>query len=122
LISQVFPVVQAVLSQNAFDHDHNLGQENRPAFNEAGYHPQMNNQGLIRPGCRHASAVTAGIELLFLEFALGGLVIGGAPLRGALFAVGVAASKGTIDIASSSIAKIGQEHNAAVPASLQAWL
>ena len=122
MIYEVFPVVQAVLSQNAFDHSHNLGQENRPAFNEAGYHPQMDNQGLVGPGCRHATAVAAGIELLFLEFAFGGLVIGGAPLRGALFAVGVAASKGTIDIASCRIAKIGQKDNAAVPASLQAWL
>jgi hypothetical protein len=85
----------------------------------------MDNQGRIRPGCRQASAVwsvAAGIELLFLDFAFGGLVIGGAPLRGALSAVGVAASKGTIDIVSSSIAKIGQKENAAVLASLQTWL
>jgi hypothetical protein len=122
LIYEVFPVVQAVLSQNAFDHGHNLGQGHCPAFNEAGYNPQVNNQGLVSPGFRQASAVAAGIELLFLEFALGGLVIGGAPLRGAPFTVGVAASKGAIDIASSSIAKVGQKENAAVPASLQALL
>jgi hypothetical protein len=122
LIYEIFLLVQAVLSQNAFDHGHNVCQGNRPAFNKAGYHRQMNNQALVCPGCWKASAVAAGIELLFLEFALGGLVIGGAPLRGALFAVGVAASKGTIDIVSSSIAKIGHKENPAVPASLQAWL
>lgn len=62
------------------------------------------------------------IELLFLEFAFGSLIVGGAPLRGALFTVSVAAPKGAVDILSSGIAKIGQKHNATVPASFQARL
>jgi hypothetical protein len=82
----------------------------------------VKNQSVVNLGRRHASAVAARIKLSFLEFTLGSLVIGGAPLRGALFAIGGAASKGTIDIASCSIARIGQKDNAALPASLQAWL
>jgi hypothetical protein len=82
----------------------------------------MNHKGLVKLGHRPASAFASGIELPFLEFALGGLIVGGAPFRGALFAVGLAASKGTIDIASVRIAKVGQKHNATAPASLQAWL
>lgn len=111
-----------MLSQNAFDHGNNLGQANRPALNETCRHPNMNNQGLVKLGHGHVSAITAGIELFFLEFALSRLIVGGAPLRGAFFAVCIAASKGTIDIASAGIAKIGQKDNAAVSASLQAWL
>jgi hypothetical protein len=111
-----------VLSQNPFHHENNLGQGNRPRFNQPCHHPQMNNQGLVNLGCRYASAFATSIKPLFLEFALGGLIVGGAPLRGAFLAVGLAASKGTIDIASVGIAKIAQKDNATVPASLQAWL
>jgi hypothetical protein len=107
LIYEVFSVVQAVLSQNAFHHGNNFCQGNRPAFNEACDHLQMNYQGLVNLGCRHASTDAAGVKLLFLEFAFGSLIVGGAPLRGAFFAVGLAASKRTIDIASADIAKIG---------------
>lgn len=82
----------------------------------------MNHQGLLKPGHRPASTFASGIELLLLEFALGGSIVGGAPLRGAFLVVGVTASKGTIDIPSARITEIGQKDNAAVPASLQAWL
>lgn len=116
------PFVQAVLSQNAFYHGNNLGQGNRSPFNETCHHPQVNEQGLINLGRRHASALAASIELLFLEFALGGLIVGCAPFRGAFFAVGLAASKGTVYIVSCGIAKIGQKDNVALPASFQAWL
>jgi len=111
-----------VLSENAFDHGNNLGQGNRSPFNEACHHPQMNHQGWGNLGLWSALAFVANIEQFFLEFALGGLIVGGAPLRGAFFTVGVSASKGTVYIASSDIAKIGQKDNVAVPASFQAWL
>ena len=116
------PFVQAVLSQNPLYHGNNLGQGNRSPFNETCHHSQMNNQALINLGRRYASALAASIELLFLEFAFGSLIVGGAPLRGALFTVSVAAPKGTVDILSSGIAKIGQKNNATVPASFQARL
>ena len=116
------PFVQAVLSQNAFYHGNNLGQGNRSPFNETCHHPQMNNQGSVNLGLRHALAFAASIELLFLEFAFGSLIVGGAPLRGAFFAVSVAAPKGAVYIVSSSIAKIGQKNNVALPASFQACL
>jgi len=116
------PFVQAVLSQNAFYHGNNLDQGNRSAFNETCHHSQMNNQALINLGRRYASALAASIELLFLEFAFGSLIVGGAPLRGALFTVSVAAPKRAVYIVSSRIAKIGQKNNATVPASFQARL
>jgi len=112
-----------VLSQNAFYHGNNLGQSNRSAFNETCHHPQMNDQALINLGLGYDLAfAAASIELLFLEFAFGSLIVGGAPLRGALFAVSVAAPKGTVYIVSSGIAKIGQKDNIALPASFQACL
>ena len=116
------PFVQAVLSQNAFYHGNNLGQGNRSPFNETRHHPQMNNQGSVNIGLRYALAFAASIELSFLEFAFGSLIVGGAPLRGAFLAVGAAASKGTVYIVSSGIAKISQKNNVALPASFQAWL
>lgn len=117
------PFVQAVLSQNAFYHGNNLDQGNRSAFNETCHHLQMNDQALSNLGLRYALAfAAASIELFFLEFAFGSLIVGGAPLRGALFTVSVAAPKGTVDILSSGIAKIGQKNNATVPASFQARL
>lgn len=118
----MFPVVQAVLSQNTFDHGYDLAAAKRPSFNETGYHLQMNNQGVIIPGWLPAQAVSTAIDLLFLYFALGGLVIGGASLHGALFAVGVTTPKRTTNIAPSNIAIIGQKENATVPASFQTWL
>jgi len=121
LIYEIFPVVQAVLSQNTFDHGYDLAAAKRPSFNETGYHLQMNNQGVIVPDWLPAQAFSTTIDLLFLYFALGGLVIGGASLRGALFAVGVTTPKRTTNIAPSNIAIIGQKENAAVPASFQAW-
>jgi len=116
------PFVQAVLSQNAFYHGHNLGQGNRSAFNETCHHPQMNDQGLINLGLCYALAFAASIELLFLEFAFRSLIVGGAPLRGAFFAVGLATSKRTINIVSGGITRVGQKNNLAAPASLQPWL
>ena len=118
----MFPVVQAVLSQNTFDQGYDLAAANRPSFNKTGYHLQMNNQGVIIPCWLPAQAVSTAIDLLFLYFALGGLVISGASVRGALFAVGVTTPKRTTNIAPSNIAIIGQKENAAVPASFQAWL
>ncbi len=118
----MLPLAHAVLSKHAFDHGHNLRQGNRSPFNEARHHPQMNQQGLVNLGLCSALAFTAGIEQFLLEFALGGLIIGGAPLRGAFLAVGEAASKGTVYIPSSGITKIGQKDNIAVPAPFQAWL
>jgi hypothetical protein len=109
-----------VLSQNAFYHGHNLGQGNRSPFNETAHHPQMNNQALINLGRRHPLAFAPSIELLFLELAFICLIVGGAPLRGAFFAVRVAASKGTINIVSGGITRVSQKNNLAVPASLQA--
>lgn len=82
----------------------------------------MNNQGLINPDLRYALAFAASIELPLLEFAFGSLVVGGAPLRRTLFAVRVAASKGTVNILSFRIAKIGQKNKVALPASFQARL
>jgi hypothetical protein len=116
------PFVQAVLSQNAFYHGNNLGQGNRSAFNETCHHPQMNNQGSVNLGLRYALAFAAAIELFFLEFAFGGLIVGGAPLRGALFAVGLATSKRTINVVSGGITRVGQKNNLAVPAPFKAWL
>jgi len=123
LIDEVCTLVKAVLSQNAFHHGDDLGHGNRPRFNETRHHPQMDNQGLVNLGRRCASAFAATrIELLFLEFALGSLIVGGAPLRGAFLTLGLAAAKGTINIASAGIAKIAKKNNATVPASLQACL
>jgi hypothetical protein len=120
------PFVQAVLSQNAFYHGNNLDQGNRSAFNETCHHPKMNDQALINLGLRYdldfALAVAARVELLFLEFAFGSLIVGGAPLRGAFFAVSVAAPKRAVYIVSSGIAKIGQKDNVALPASFLACL
>jgi len=108
------------LSQNALDHGHNLGQGNRSPFNETAHHPQMNNQGSITLGLCYASTFAASIELHFLELAFIRLIVGGAPLRGASLAVRVEASKGTINIVSGGITRVGQKNNLALPASLQA--
>jgi hypothetical protein len=117
------PFVQAVLSQNAFYHGNNLDQGNRSAFNETCHHLQMNDKALINLGLRYdLDFAAASIELLFLEFAFGSLIVGGAPLRGALFTVSVAAPKRAVYIVSSGIAKIGQKNNATLPASFQACL
>jgi hypothetical protein len=111
-----------VLSQNPLYHGNNLDQGNRSAFNETRHHPKMNDQALINLGRRYASALAASVELLFLEFAFGSLIVGGAPLRGALFTVSVAAPKRAVYIVSSGIAKIGQKDNVALPASFLACL
>lgn len=80
----------------------------------------MNNQGSVDMGLPYVLAFAVSIELLFLEFAFGRLIVGDAPLRGTFSALGVAASKGTIDIVSGGITRVGQKNNLAVPASLQA--
>jgi len=80
----------------------------------------MNNQGSVNLALRYALAFAARIELFFLEFAFGALIVGGAPLRGALFAVGLATSKRTINVVSGNITRVGQKNNLALPASLQA--
>jgi len=108
------------LSQNALYHGHNLGQGNRSPFNETAHHPQMNNQGSVHLGRRHPLAFAPSIELLFLELAFIRLIVGGAPLRGASLAVRVAASKGTINIVSGGITRVGQKNNLALPAPFQA--
>ena len=82
----------------------------------------MNKQGFLNPGFLGPPVAAAGIQLFLLYFAFFALVVSGAPLRGALFAVGNPAPKGTVNIGSCSIARVGQKENAAVPASLQAWL
>jgi len=82
----------------------------------------MNNQGSVHLGRRHPLAFAPSIELLFLELAFVRLIVGGAPLRGASLAVRVAASKGTINIVSGGITRVGQKNNLALPAPFQACL
>jgi hypothetical protein len=110
-----------VLSQNVPHHGKNLRQGNRPAFNQADHHFQVNDHGMIRLGhTGFPSALTAGVLLLLLDFPLGGLIVGGASLCWFALSPRLATSKRTIDIVSQGITRVGQKQNAAVPASLQA--
>jgi hypothetical protein len=81
----------------------------------------VDDQGLVELGRRPAQALAPFVLLPLLEFPLGGLIVGGASFRGTPVPVGLATSKGTIDITSMGIAEIGQKENAAVSAPLQAW-
>jgi hypothetical protein len=102
--------LNAVLSQNAPHHGKNLRQGNRPVFNQAGHHFQINDHGLIRLGHgRLPSALAAGVLLLLFDFPLGGLIVGGASLDGFALSPLLATSKRTIDIVSTGIARMGQK-------------
>ena len=98
-----------MLSQNVFHNKNNVGQINRPPFNQADYHLEVNEQALIGLGLYHVLACTVRIELLFLQFPFGGLIIGDASLFGALFTMGLAASKRTVNIVALCIAGSGQK-------------
>jgi hypothetical protein len=81
----------------------------------------VNDHRLIRLGrFRCPAALAAGVLLLFLDFSLGGLIVGGASFDGFALSPRLATSKRTIDILSLGITRVGQKQNAAVPASLQA--
>jgi hypothetical protein len=128
------PPAYALLSQNFRQHLKDLLWGDFPVLDQADHDPHMLDERL-RPRWVHGPRTRDGLRRCLLRFgrpnrsALGVLrpllvrvlaVEIHAPLRGLLLAVGVLAAEGTTQILASRIARMGDEKNAAVPASGQA--
>lgn len=67
----------------------------------------MGEDGLIRLRRRRATTSAATILLPLLDFTFVGLIVGGASLTRFALASGLATTKGTSDIVSTDIARVG---------------
>jgi hypothetical protein len=124
------PPAHGVLSQNfRQDLDH-LAAADPPAFNQAERHPHMGHDdgGELVRDCnfgRGAFLVSAGrlsalVEIAFLQLAFTLTVVSDTSSGGLLPAVRLPAAKGTAQVVPASIPEVGEEVDAAVPATGQA--
>jgi len=115
-----------VLSQNSLQHLQDLPPTDPSAFNQAADHPHMLQHRLGPPagiadrslrqiGWAHRRPTLAILNALF-DLALLPAVILDTPSARLLLAMGFLAPKGTSQVTTAGIARMGEEENAAMPA------
>jgi len=118
----------AVLSKNFPEHLEDLVAADLTLLDQAHHQPQMLHQRLTPglavllrlPGRRFGRGSTSLVEILFLLFAFGGLIIGHTASGGLSFAMGLFAAERATQLIPPAVTPIGEKENPAMPAALQA--
>ena len=122
-----FPLVDAVLSQNTFNHPHDLFQSDSSSFDQARCHLNMQDDGCLKGRftaiCEcfiriffRQGAIAPGVQILFLYLAFRASVILDTSLDGALSPMGLSAPEGTSKPLSTGISGVGKKKDLTVPA------
>lgn len=121
---------EAWLSQGPRQHLQDFLHAYSPPLDQARHHPHMLDHlpcplagvglRLLRSIRRHPFPPAFPVLDTLLLLALIGAVIGGAPARGPLLAVGLSAAKRTTQVLTAGVAWMGDEEYPAIPAVLQA--